>query len=130
MNRENGRITVDKNARIDRETYKQYELTIIAYDTGIPQKNDTTLVNINIIDENDVRPTFSQEFYVANINESDPVNKEIIDCKASDIDMYPVLEYSIISASPDVYTGKSGNKSVEVDMFDLSVVPSYQNNIS
>lgn len=117
MNRETGNITVDKNARIDREEHVQYTLSVVVYDTGIHQNSAFTTVNINIIDVNDEPPTFVESSYSAHVNESSAANASIINCTAHDPDLNSDLKYSIIATYP-VYTDNS-NQSAEVCIISL-----------
>jgi hypothetical protein len=46
--------------RIDYEAVKRINFTVIAYDSGIPQKSAAAYVNVNVININDMDPVFSE----------------------------------------------------------------------
>ena len=49
--------------RIDYERVKAINFTVVAYDSGIPQKSATADVTVNVININDMDPTFSQVLF-------------------------------------------------------------------
>jgi hypothetical protein len=46
--------------RIDYEAVKRLNFTVVAYDSGIPQKSATAYVTVNIININDMDPVFNE----------------------------------------------------------------------
>lgn len=46
--------------RIDYEAVKRLNFTVVAYDSGIPQKSATAYVTVNVININDMDPVFSE----------------------------------------------------------------------
>jgi len=46
--------------RIDYEAVKKLNFTVVAYDSGIPQKSATAYVTVNVININDMDPVFSE----------------------------------------------------------------------
>jgi hypothetical protein len=46
--------------RIDYEDVKRLNFTVVAYDSGIPQKSATAYVTVNVININDMDPVFSE----------------------------------------------------------------------
>jgi hypothetical protein len=46
--------------RIDYETVKKLNFTVVAYDSGVPQKSATAYVTVNIININDMDPVFNE----------------------------------------------------------------------
>jgi hypothetical protein len=46
--------------RIDYEDVKSLNFTVVAYDSGIPQKSATAYVTVNVININDMNPVFSE----------------------------------------------------------------------
>uniref|UniRef100_A0A8C1A1G6 Cadherin EGF LAG seven-pass G-type receptor 1b n=1 Tax=Cyprinus carpio carpio TaxID=630221 RepID=A0A8C1A1G6_CYPCA len=71
---------------IDYEDQASYTLAIIARDNGIPQKSDTTYVEIIILDANDNAPQFLREIYQATVFEDAPVYTSVLQVSASDRD--------------------------------------------
>ncbi|KAM3859079.1 cadherin EGF LAG seven-pass G-type receptor 1 [Diretmus argenteus] len=71
---------------IDYEDQASYTLAIIARDNGIPQKSDTTYVEIIILDANDNAPQFLRDMYQGTVSEEVPVYTSVLQISASDRD--------------------------------------------
>lgn len=71
---------------IDYEDQASYTLAIIARDNGIPQKSDTTYVEIIILDANDNAPQFQRDMYQGTVLEDAPVYTSVLQISASDRD--------------------------------------------
>ncbi|CAB1317016.1 unnamed protein product [Coregonus sp. 'balchen'] len=71
---------------IDYEDQASYTLAIIARDSGIPQKSDTTYVEIIILDANDNTPQFQRDMYQGTVFEDAPVYTSVLQISASDRD--------------------------------------------
>ncbi|XP_066504962.1 cadherin EGF LAG seven-pass G-type receptor 1 [Hoplias malabaricus] len=71
---------------IDYEDQASYTLAIIARDNGIPQKSDTTYVEILLIDANDNTPQFLRDIYQGTVFEDAPVYTSVLQVSASDRD--------------------------------------------
>ncbi|XP_048865233.1 cadherin EGF LAG seven-pass G-type receptor 1-like isoform X2 [Brienomyrus brachyistius] len=71
---------------IDYEDQASYTLAIVAHDNGIPQKSDTTYVEIIIIDANDNAPQFLRDMYQGMVFEDAPVYTSVLQISASDRD--------------------------------------------
>ncbi|XP_047246491.1 cadherin EGF LAG seven-pass G-type receptor 1-like [Girardinichthys multiradiatus] len=71
---------------IDYEDQASYTLAIIARDNGIPQKSDTTYVEIIILDANDNAPQFLRDIYQGSVFEDAPVYTSVLQISASDRD--------------------------------------------
>ncbi|KAF7991481.1 hypothetical protein HCN44_008793 [Aphidius gifuensis] len=96
INSNNGSIYLTKS--LDRETMNYYKLTIYASDNGSPAATATTIVNINIIDENDNSPIFDKEYYTFDLQENLP-SGTIIGCVSAndnDIGKNSLLKYTIV----------------------------------
>ncbi|VDH91736.1 Hypothetical predicted protein, partial [Mytilus galloprovincialis] len=119
MNGATGDITVDHGAKIDREEYTMYNITVLAIDRGTPSLNSSALLFINITDQNDAKPKFNQLIYVTSVNESANSNTTFTVCPASDDDLDSVLVYSIIKAVPTYSPGAIGNESAD-DYFGIT----------
>lgn len=79
-----GAITTQ--VEIDYEDQASYTLAIIARDNGIPQKSDTTYVEIIILDANDNAPQFLRDMYQGTVFEDAPVYTSVLQISASDRD--------------------------------------------
>uniref|UniRef100_A0A6Q2XMX3 Cadherin EGF LAG seven-pass G-type receptor 1 n=1 Tax=Esox lucius TaxID=8010 RepID=A0A6Q2XMX3_ESOLU len=71
---------------IDYEDHASYTLAIIARDNGIPQKSDTTYVEIIILDANDNTPQFLRDMYQGTVFEDAPIYTSVLQISASDRD--------------------------------------------
>lgn len=71
---------------IDYEDQASYTLAIIARDNGIPQKSDTTYVEIIILDANDNAPLFLRDIYQGTVLEDAPTFTSVLQISASDRD--------------------------------------------
>lgn len=74
---------------IDYEDQASYTLAIIARDNGIPQKSDTTYVEIIILDANDNAPQFLRDMYQGSVFEDAPTYTIVLQISASDRDSGP-----------------------------------------
>ncbi|XP_032117382.1 cadherin EGF LAG seven-pass G-type receptor 1 isoform X5 [Sapajus apella] len=74
---------------LDYEQQVAYTLTIMALDNGIPQKSDTTTLEILILDANDNAPQFLWDFYQGSIFEDAPPSTSILQVSATDRDSGP-----------------------------------------
>ena len=75
------------NAHLDRETSAMITLNVMAIDKGlIPLSNSTVLI-INILDENDEAPVFTQSVYNASVPENVDAGFELVTVLASDNDL-------------------------------------------
>ncbi|KAK1790015.1 hypothetical protein P4O66_002330 [Electrophorus voltai] len=81
---DSGAITTQME--IDYEDQASYTLAIIAHDNGIPQKMDTTYVEIIVEDANDNAPQFSQEKYQGKVFEDVSLYTSVLQISASDRD--------------------------------------------
>ncbi|XP_060531934.1 cadherin-related tumor suppressor [Cylas formicarius] len=73
---------------LDRETTPKYTLTIQARDAGLSkQLTATTTVVVDVLDENDNAPEFTQSEVQISISEITPVNTEVMHFRASDADL-------------------------------------------
>ncbi|XP_056138305.1 cadherin EGF LAG seven-pass G-type receptor 1-like [Lampris incognitus] len=71
---------------IDYEDQASYTLAIIARDNGIPQKSDTTYVEIIVLDANDNTPQFLHDIYQGTVFEDAAVYTSVLQISASDRD--------------------------------------------
>ncbi|KAJ7997632.1 hypothetical protein DPEC_G00214140 [Dallia pectoralis] len=84
INPDTGAITTQ--TEIDYEDQASFTLAVIARDNGIPQKSDTTYVEIIVLDANDNAPQFLRDMYQGNVFEDAPVYTSVLQISASDRD--------------------------------------------
>lgn len=92
---------------LDRETHSSYQILVQATDQGdaANRKSATATININILDENDNKPQFSQKIYTVSVREDHNHirNPGIIKVTATDIDQgdNKAIVYSIFGGNND-----------------------------
>ncbi|KAL2102521.1 hypothetical protein ACEWY4_001689 [Coilia grayii] len=79
-----GAITT--RTEMDYEDLASYTLAIVARDNGIPQKSDTTYVEIIVQDANDNEPRFSRDKYQGSVFEDAPTFTSVLQISATDRD--------------------------------------------
>lgn len=73
---------------LDRETTAKYTLTVLAKDAGMAkQLSATTIVAIEVLDENDNAPEFIQTESKISVIETTPIGTELIRFRANDADL-------------------------------------------
>ncbi|XP_049820796.1 fat-like cadherin-related tumor suppressor homolog isoform X5 [Aethina tumida] len=98
-----GYLSVAKE--LDREAVSSYVIEILAKDNGVPVLSRQTLVNIEISDANDNPPVFSQENYIAFVQEDKPLGHSILQFEVTDADTIP----NTVPYTFDFRTGNEGN---------------------
>ncbi|XP_067272650.1 cadherin EGF LAG seven-pass G-type receptor 2 [Pseudorasbora parva] len=81
---DNGAVTTQME--LDYEDQVSYTLAITARDNGIPQKSDTTYLEILVNDVNDNSPAFLRDRYLGSIMEDIPVFSSVLQVSATDRD--------------------------------------------
>lgn len=95
-----GQLLISKH--LDRETVDHYELTVLAHDSGQTVRlSATTMITVDVLDENDNAPIFTQTQLNVSVLETEPVNKKIIQFQATDADLgvNSELQFSITSGN-------------------------------
>ncbi|KAM9320481.1 cadherin EGF LAG seven-pass G-type receptor 2 [Gastrophryne carolinensis] len=77
---------VTTTMELDYEVQVSYTLAITAHDNGIPQKSDTTYLEILVTDVNDNPPVFQRASYSGTIPEDAPVYTSVLQISATDRD--------------------------------------------
>lgn len=73
---------------LDRETISKYALTVTAHDAGLTQRlSSSATVYVDVLDENDNAPEFTQTNSKISVIETTPINTELIQFRASDADL-------------------------------------------
>lgn len=104
-----GKFTLDEatgqlfiNKPLDRESVDRYLLTILAHDAGQDVRHSSsTTISVDVLDENDNVPMFTQTQMKVSVIETEPINKKIIQFHASDADLgiNNELQFSISSGN-------------------------------
>ena len=82
----------------DFELQQSYTLNVLAIDSGTPVLSASAQVIITVVNQNDIRPIFEQTSYFLEISELFPINSEIIQIQASDLDG-SVITYDLIEGN-------------------------------
>ncbi|XP_077101784.1 cadherin EGF LAG seven-pass G-type receptor 2-like [Siphateles boraxobius] len=77
---------VTTRMELDYEDQVSYTLAITARDNGIPQKSDTTYLEILVNDVNDNSPVFLRDRYSGSVTEDIPVFSSVLQVSATDRD--------------------------------------------
>ncbi|XP_067010919.2 cadherin-87A [Anabrus simplex] len=90
--------TVRTKKRVDYEQVKSLNFTVVAYDSGEPQKSATADVTVNIININDMNPVFSQQSYNAEVLENARPGTHVVTVSAVDGDegVFGTVTYSLV----------------------------------
>ncbi|XP_069485338.1 cadherin EGF LAG seven-pass G-type receptor 1 isoform X3 [Ambystoma mexicanum] len=78
--------TITTQMELDYEDQASYTLAITAKDNGIPQKSDTTYVEILVLDSNDNAPQFLRDRYQGSVFEDVPMSTSVLQVSATDRD--------------------------------------------
>ncbi|XP_041442377.1 cadherin EGF LAG seven-pass G-type receptor 1 isoform X2 [Xenopus laevis] len=78
--------TITTLIELDYEDQASYTIAVTAKDNGIPQKSDTTYVEILILDANDNMPQFMRDRYVGSVFEDVPLSTSVLQVSATDRD--------------------------------------------
>ncbi|XP_044539855.1 cadherin EGF LAG seven-pass G-type receptor 1-like, partial [Gracilinanus agilis] len=74
---------------LDYEEQAAYTLAVTARDNGIPQKSDTTSLEILVLDANDNAPRFLRDLYQGSVFEDAPPSTSVLQVSATDRDSGP-----------------------------------------
>lgn len=103
------------NKPLDRENIDRYQLTVMAHDSGQTIRlSATTTISVEVLDENDNAPIFTQTQMKVSVLETEPINKKIIQFHANDADLgiNNEVQFSITSGNRketffiDTYSGE------------------------
>ncbi|XP_065908820.1 protocadherin Fat 4-like [Dysidea avara] len=129
IDRFTGQITVASTAQLDYELQPQYTITVTVTDRGRPALRNSSLVMIDLIDENDNAPMFEQASYTVSIFESAQVGDEVLAVRAVDADFggNDSLVYTITTDDDSVpFTSDTASGIITVNgSLDRELIPSY-----
>ncbi|XP_067288998.1 protocadherin gamma-C5-like [Pseudorasbora parva] len=86
---------------LDREIHSEYNVEILAMDSGVPPLKTVEAVNVKVLDVNDNPPVFSQTSYNVYIQENNLAGVSLFSVSASDNDQdkNALLAYSVLDLS-------------------------------
>nr|QAT77747.1 E-cadherin [Halisarca dujardinii] len=100
LDSQTGRLTVQ--SELDFESTRLFNLTVVAHDGGLVSLKASVSVLIEILDENDNRPTFQTKNYLHSIDENAASGSTVVTVRATDIDanaarvLYEIAEEDLI----------------------------------
>ena len=112
IDRDNGQLS---SPSLDREAQSSYKLEVIAEDQGSAQvRSASCMITINVLDENDNEPSFSQSLYSASVKEDVPLGTEVLKVYATDPDegSNADIKYSIENATHSAFTINANTGSI------------------
>ena len=115
---------------IDRETVSLYSLIVTISGNLNPAFNDSALINITVLDENDYPPTFNNSTIRFLLNENSPIGVIVGIVEAIDEDTAPnaMVTYSFAGNATDAFLLDTTNGTIQVnELIDLEsiVLPDY-----
>ncbi|XP_039606214.1 protocadherin-23 [Polypterus senegalus] len=96
---------VSATKKLDREERNNYTIIIEAHDLGSPQKTATMELLLNILDENDNSPVFSQNHYWISVSENLEAGSVVLTLTATDEDTGPSgdIMYSLSNEAQGIF---------------------------
>nr|XP_046258839.1 B-cadherin-like isoform X4 [Scatophagus argus] len=133
MDRDTGNLYLTQP--LDREAQAKYTFQAHAVADGSGNAEDPMDIIVNVIDQNDNKPTFTQNTYLGEVAEASPKNFEVITVVATDPDQPNTdnsdIRYRIVSQDPElpsdlfVINSVSGAIRVNADGLDREKYPNY-----
>ena len=122
-------------AVLNKTIQDSYNLTVMVVDQGIPQLFGFGTIYVQILDSNDMVPTFSQSLYTPSFSESDPIGTSFFRVNASDSDIGTNAEiqyyfapnssnsdrFTINSTTGELFTDDRFDREME-SMVELTVI--------
>ncbi|XP_038652273.1 protocadherin-10-like isoform X35 [Scyliorhinus canicula] len=96
----NNYYTLVTQGDIDRERVREYNITIICTDTGIPPLSTTKTIRVLVTDINDNAPRFTQPSFAMYVTENNVIDASIGSVSAFDPDFHQntELSYSLLNS--------------------------------
>ena len=130
INVDNGQISLVKP--LDHEHINQYNLTIIAIDSGTPTLNASIVVRVLVTDINDNKPLFNPTSYTVTITSTIPLGSYVVTVKATDPDRQSnnAIVYKIATShggvSKHFNISSTTGKIYYIVPFNFTVIQQYQ----
>ncbi|KAF5890657.1 protocadherin-12-like isoform X1 [Clarias magur] len=72
---------------LDREQQMEYNITILAQDSGVPSLSCVRHLTVHVLDENDNAPVFSRTLYTGVFSENNSPGYQVLTLEAHDVDL-------------------------------------------
>ena len=106
---------------LNRTVQDAYNLTVLVMDQGVPQMFGFGTIYVEVLDSNDMVPTFSESVYEASFSEEDPAGTFVIQVNASDADIGTNAEIRYFLAENDSYSDDFVLNSTTGELFTNAV---------
>ncbi|CAG0879787.1 unnamed protein product [Cyprideis torosa] len=90
---------IQTTQELDREVKNHYSFKVIARDSGVPPRNASAQVTVQVQDQNDNDPVFEQKVYETRVSEAASPGTPVLTVVATDKDENPRLSYEITSGN-------------------------------
>ncbi|XP_066572446.1 protocadherin gamma-C5-like [Amia ocellicauda] len=123
------------DSSLDREKYPEYNIDIVASDSGSPPLKTHKIVTVNILDVNDNPPLFLQSSYTAYIIENSAPGTILCSVSASDPDLgdnakisYSILDTKVqdVSISSYIYINSDNGSIYSMHSLDYEKLKVFQ----
>ncbi|XP_064181982.1 protocadherin gamma-C5-like isoform X11 [Anguilla rostrata] len=122
-------------SNLDRENFPEYNVEIIASDSGSPPLVSKKIITVNILDVNDNPPIFSQRSYTVYVKENGAPGTILCSVSASDPDLgenakisYSILDSKVqdLSVSSYIYINSDNGSIYSMHSFDYEKLKVFQ----
>ncbi|XP_041846835.1 protocadherin gamma-C5-like [Melanotaenia boesemani] len=123
------------NGILDRENVSEYNIEIMATDSGSPSLSTKKMITVSITDVNDSPPTFTQSSYNVYLKENGIPGSILYSVSASDLDSgenakisYSILDSKVqdVSVSSYVYINSDNGSIYSMHSFDYEKLKVFQ----
>ncbi|XP_063046853.1 protocadherin gamma-C5-like [Engraulis encrasicolus] len=127
-----GHFALVTDAKLDRESFPQYNIKIIVSDSGSPPLHDEKVIVVDILDTNDSPPKFSQSEYTAFVKENTTPGTLICSVSARDPDAgeNAKISYSILESGDSpvsyVYINPDNGSIYSSQTFDYELLTAFK----
>ena len=97
--------SINTAVTFDFESVSHYTFTVLVTDSGLPLREATSTVTVNIIDYNDNPPLFTQSIYSLSLFENIPIGSNLLQVNATDDDTgdNAMIEFLLIDGPSHVF---------------------------
>uniref|UniRef100_A0A3P9A2I3 Cadherin domain-containing protein n=1 Tax=Esox lucius TaxID=8010 RepID=A0A3P9A2I3_ESOLU len=126
------------DSKLDREVLSEYNLKIVASDSGIPSLTTHKEVVVKVLDVNDNSPVFSQASYSVYVSENNAAGSIMCSVSATDPDLgenakisYSVIDSKVqdVSVSSYIYINSENGSIYSMHSFDYEKLKVFQINV-
>ncbi|XP_069125193.1 protocadherin Fat 4-like [Argopecten irradians] len=121
INTTSGEIYVFSQSCLDYERQHQYLLVVVVSDGGTPDLSSQTLIEINVIDEDDIAPIFITDTTFGVVKENEPIGTSVLQVAVYDPDT-PFENVTLsVNNTRFVFDNRTLNTNSELDAEDVQL---------